>query len=188
MLENATFVTILTIPRWISDRQIQVPQDSAIEHDWRSLMRLRLAVVMVALFLLAQALPAGAYCGNGILDSDEECDTGGYCIGGSNAGEHCTSEAFCGLSELGVCIGGLKREVACATDAACGAGGKCVRCVPAGNSPIGTTGQTCAANCTIETKIHTTLDPASSAVLYSIVLGGSLPLSLSGTQDVLVGK
>ena len=133
--------------------------------------------------------PAIGGCGNGVVGADEECDTGGYCKGGANAGTPCTSEAQCGAGELGVCIGGLKQNVACANDAACGAGGTCVRCVPAGNSTIpGDATHTCAANCTFETKIHTTLDPASSAVLYSIVLGGSLPLSLSGTQDVLVGK
>ncbi|HEX7410100.1 MAG TPA: hypothetical protein VF515_20970, partial [Candidatus Binatia bacterium] len=130
--------------------------------------------------------PPPLACGNGVVDAGEECDTGGWCIGGANAGTACTSEGQC--QGNGVCVGGTNLEVACANDAAC-PGGKCVHCVPAGNSTIpGDATHTCAANCTIETKIHTTLDPASSAVLYSIVLGGSLPLSLSGTQDVLVGK
>ena len=30
-----------------------------------------------------------AFCGNGITDAGEECDDGGICIGGSNAGTHC---------------------------------------------------------------------------------------------------
>jgi hypothetical protein len=137
---------------------------------------------------LSGCAPPPVACGNGVVDAGEECDTGGYCIGGAKASQQCTSEEFCGLSELGVCIGGLKREVACANDAACGDGGKCVHCVPAGNSPFGTTGQTCAANCTIETKIHTTLASTSNAVLYSELLGGTLALSLSGSQDILVGK
>ena len=31
-------------------------------------------------------------CGNGTVDSGEDCDNGGTCIGGTNAGTACTSE------------------------------------------------------------------------------------------------
>jgi len=34
-------------------------------------------------------------CGNGVVDSGEECDDGLHCLGGANAGDSCTSNADC---------------------------------------------------------------------------------------------
>jgi hypothetical protein len=144
--------------------------------------------ILTAVNAALSGCPPTGGCGDGVVDTakGEDCDIGGYCIGGSNAGTACTAEGQC--QGNGVCVGGTNLEVACANDAAC-PGGTCRHCVPAGNSTIpGDATHTCAANCTFETKIHATLDAASNAVLYSELLGGTLGLSLTGTEDVLVGK
>jgi len=92
---------------------------------------------------------AAAVCGDGTTEGDEECDDGGICTGGTNAGTACTSESQCVGS--GVCVSGSKLAAACANDAAC-PGGKCVKCRPFG-------GDGCAANCTLEKTIAYTLKP-----------------------------
>ena len=46
----------------------------------------------------------GLVCGNGSVEPGEDCDAGGTCIGGSNAGMACTAEAEC--LGTGVCMGG----------------------------------------------------------------------------------
>src|SRR5207249_1342666 len=84
-------------------------------------------------------------CGNGTTDAGEDCDNGGTCLGGDNAGTHCTAESQC--MGHGVCVGGPKAFVACADDSACPSG-KCLHCVPQG-------GDGCAANCTEEIQMNT---------------------------------
>ncbi|MBI3783583.1 MAG: hypothetical protein HY270_09290 [Deltaproteobacteria bacterium] len=130
-------------------------------------------------------------CGNGFRGSLEECDDGGTCIGGSNAGTHCIAESDCHGN--GVCVGGAKLGTACADSSACGAGGTCVHCVPQG-------GDGCAANCTTETTIRFDLvagepdpnDPlaikpgTSGAVVHADIL--TIPLSITGTQNIVAGK
>src|SRR5262249_24351009 len=32
-------------------------------------------------------------CGNGVVEPGEDCDNGGTCVGGTNAGTHCTAES-----------------------------------------------------------------------------------------------
>ena len=88
-------------------------------------------------------------CGNNVVEGTEECDDGGQCIGGDNAGTNCTQEADCHGN--GVCIGGIKVGTSCANDAACPAG-KCVHCRTFG-------GDGCAANCTHEVDVDYTLVP-----------------------------
>jgi hypothetical protein len=88
-------------------------------------------------------------CGNGTQEGDEQCDDGGICTGGDNAGTACTSESQCIGS--GVCISGSKLAAACANDGAC-PGGKCVKCRPFG-------GDGCAANCTLEKTITYAFKP-----------------------------
>jgi hypothetical protein len=88
-------------------------------------------------------------CGNKIVEGDEECDDGGICTGGTDAGKDCKSESDCRGS--GVCVSGSKLDAACANDDAC-PGGQCVKCRPFG-------GDGCAANCTFEKTITYTLKP-----------------------------
>lgn len=89
--------------------------------------------------------PVGGVCGDGTVDAGEECDDGGICIGGATAGQSCTSDEQCGLSNDGVCVGGIDSFRGCSTDDDC-EGGECVRCKTFG-------GDGCAANCTTETSI-----------------------------------
>ena len=93
----------------------------------------------------------GALCGNGQIDPGEECDDGGTCIGGTNAGTACTADGQC--EGEGVCVGGPKELTACASDAAC-TGGKCVKCKTFG-------GDGCAANCTQEFGVPFTFVPGT---------------------------
>ena len=37
----------------------------------------------------------GTLCGDGVVEPPEDCDDGGICIGGSNAGTHCIAESEC---------------------------------------------------------------------------------------------
>jgi hypothetical protein len=52
------------------------------------------AIVAVSSAFLAPPSVA-SMCGNGVVDADEECDTGGFCAGGSNAGTACTADTDC---------------------------------------------------------------------------------------------
>ncbi len=129
-------------------------------------------------------------CGDGVVDSEigEECDDGGICIGGANAGTMCTGEGTC-LGN-GVCADGVKIGSACGADADCGNGVKCQHCKPLG-------GDGCAANCTYERNIRTTLVPGrvvglgiqdgtSGAVIHGDVL--TIPLAVIGTQTITLGS
>lgn len=126
-------------------------------------------------------------CGDGAVAGTETCDDGGVCIGGSNAGTACMSEATC-LGN-GVCTDGVKVGTSCDADGDC-PDGTCRKCRPQG-------GDGCAANCTGETVIPTSLVPGmvvgldiapntSGAVVHGDVL--TIPLALVGSQEVTVGK
>jgi hypothetical protein len=129
-------------------------------------------------------------CGNGIVDAGagEDCDDGGTCIGGTNANTHCTSEADCMGS--GVCEGGINIERVCDVDADC-PGSSCIHCKTMG-------GDGCAANCTFETTLNTSLVPGSpanspapgtsSAVVRTDGAITTLPLALSGSLVQVYGK
>jgi hypothetical protein len=130
-------------------------------------------------------------CGNGRVEGMEECDNGGICMGGDNAGTACASEADCvgeGVCDaFGLPGGGLRK--ACRSDADC-TGARCIRCKPFG-------GDGCAANCTDETEVDaplakgevvgTGLTPGTSGtVVHSDI--ATIPLSLSGTHVFVIGK
>ncbi len=127
-------------------------------------------------------------CGDGVVEFGEECDDGGTCIGGSNAGRHCTAENQCVGN--GVCSGGPRAEAECADDSGCPLG-QCVHCVPFG-------GDGCAANCTLETAVPVSLVPghltdntadpgASEATIWDPLLS-PLAIPLRGTATVLIGR
>jgi hypothetical protein len=146
-------------------------------------------VVLILALLVARHAGAGltAICGDGIVDPGEECDDGGTCLGGDNAGTHCTADGQCVGS--GVCVGGSKVASQCAGPGDC-PGGTCEFCVPQG-------GDGCAANCTTEVDVALPLVPGvvvdpgiaagtSGAVAYGELT--TLPLPLTGTQTFTIGK
>jgi hypothetical protein len=136
-------------------------------------------------------------CGDGVVNTGEDCDVGGTCLGGTNAGTHCTAPDQCMGS--GVCIGGSHAEAACTSDDNC-SGGKCVHCVTQGGAAIaGDSTHTCAANCTFETQIpynlqqgvldtNGNLTGGSGATVHGDTL--TIPLALSGqsAQTISAGK
>jgi hypothetical protein len=152
--------------------------------------RTRLLIQTLAVVLVlgvAGSAHSDSYCGDGHVDAGEECDDGGICIGGSNAGTACTSESQC--IGNGVCDGGTKSFYACANDSGC-PGGLCRRCVPQG-------GDGCAVNCTGETEVPFDLVPGiiqglgikagtSGEVNYGDIL--RIPLALEGTETLTIGK
>ncbi len=126
-------------------------------------------------------------CGNGIVEAGEDCDDGGTCIGGSNAGTHCTAESDC--QGNGVCLGGTKDRTACADDTTC-PGGLCRHCVPRG-------GDGCAANCTLEQDVLIDLVPGSvqglgikAGTSGEVVHGDiiTIPLPLTGSKTLTIGE
>jgi hypothetical protein len=130
-----------------------------------------------------------AVCGNGIVEAGEECDDGGTCIGGSNAGTACTAESDCAGN--GVCLGGARRGTDCGTDSDC-PGSVCKRCVPQG-------GDGCAANCTLESNVVFNVNTTGPIPLGIMPLPGSagitlygstltVPVPLSGSQTLTIGK
>jgi hypothetical protein len=139
----------------------------------------------------ATPTPGPGGCGNGVVNSGETCDDGGTCLGGTNAGTHCTAESDC--TGNGRCEGGTKYWNACASDSDC-PGGTCRHCIPQG-------GDGCAANCTKETEITMTLKTGqlnpnnplelvpgtSGAVIHSQIIP-TVPLPLNGTQIVTIGE
>ncbi len=137
------------------------------------------------------ATPEAARCGNHALEPPgEECDDGGVCIGGADAGVRCTSDSRC--EGEGVCIGGDKELFACVDDADC-PGSRCVRCKTFG-------GDGCASNCTNETEVpldlvrgvvqNTTPLSIAAGTSGAVVHGDltTIPLPLSGTQGLTLGK
>ena len=134
-------------------------------------------------------------CGNGKVEADlgEECDDGGTCIGGNQAGKLCTSEADCGEGQNGVCKAGSKAERACdPTNPDACPGSSCQKCIAQG-------GDGCAANCTTETAVEMPLEPGvlidptklkagtSGSTVWNAVLG-PLALQMTGGQTLVVGK
>lgn len=128
-----------------------------------------------------------ATCGNNVVEGDEECDDGGICIGGSNAGTACTQESDCNGN--GICVGGTNSGAACADASTCG-GGTCERCRPFG-------GDGCAANCTNERVVAFNLEPGVTDPFGSDIVSGSgvvvvsileLGLPLTGNLVAVVGK
>lgn len=126
-------------------------------------------------------------CGNGVIEPNEECDDGGTCIGGMNAGTHCTADSQC--TGNGVCTGGVHAGMSCTGDMQCG-NGHCIHCKTFG-------GDGCAANCTREADIQFPLVPGSIAgndigsgtsgiVIHGDIL--TLPLPLTGGFALAVGK
>lgn len=131
--------------------------------------------------------PPSGTCGDQVIDTGEDCDDGGICIGGTNAGTACSVESDC-LGQ-GVCHAGVKAEAACNTDNDC-PGSRCARCVPQG-------GDGCAANCTFETDIPFELVPGmvksgqlAAGTSGSFVHDGllQLPLALRGHETLTIGK
>jgi hypothetical protein len=126
--------------------------------------------------------------GAGAGDAEgEDCDDGGTCIGGDNAGMACTAESQCPGN--GVCLSGTGTGRSCAADEDC-PGSSCIRCKPFG-------GDGCAANCTNEKKIAFDLVPGvqqdldlapgtSGVVVFSDFL--DIPLALSGSLALTVGE
>ncbi len=135
--------------------------------------------------------PPEGGCGNAVTDGDEECDDGGICIGGTNAGTACDNETDCqgeGVCDAFGIPGGGVRKV-CSSDADCG-GAKCIHCKTFG-------GDGCAANCTTETRVQTTLVPGelagtdikegtSGAIVHGDIL--TIPLPLVGSNTFTSGK
>ena len=123
--------------------------------------------------------PGPQICGNGVVEGDEECDDGGICIGGDNAGTACVSQSDC--IGNGVCLGGAKIGAACASDADC-PGSECVRCRTFG-------GDGCAANCTLETQVTGLLGPGTQAQLFNETFTvNPLTLNITGWQIFTIGK
>ncbi len=96
-------------------------------------------------------------CGDGDCVAPEECDIGGLCVGGSNEGATCTSP--------GDCSGGT--------------------CTVVGGQPDGN-GNTCAANCTIESERQATFSADTSAFVQTAAF--QVPVPLSGSQVLFTGK
>ncbi len=128
--------------------------------------------------------PGAARCGNGAIDSGEDCDDGGICIGGSNAGTHCTDESQCVGN--GICIDGTSIGTACASDTDC-PGSTCVHCRAFG-------GDGCASNCTQETDVPYNLvagnanSPATTSTARAHGSSLDLTLPLRGSEVLTIGK
>ncbi|MBI3785611.1 MAG: hypothetical protein HY270_19635 [Deltaproteobacteria bacterium] len=128
-----------------------------------------------------------AQCGNGVVEAGEDCDDGGLCIGGTNAGTGCSSDGDCHGS--GSCEAGPRVGAICENDTDC-PGSRCLRCKTFG-------GDGCAANCTSERDIPYNLVPGmisdfslnpgtSGAQFLSSAFNVSLPLE--GNQTLTIGR
>lgn len=144
-------------------------------------------IITAVNFALTGCPPDGGACGDGVKQGTEECDNGGICIGGSNAGTACDAESDC--QGPGVCTGGVGTGKVCNSNTDC-PGSTCIHCRPFG-------GDGCAANCTNETKVPFNLVPGvqegfdlkagtSGVVVFSSFL--DIPLPLVGSLSATVGK
>lgn len=128
----------------VGTQQGEVCTAGDIDNDGRITIDEILAAVVNAL----DGCPRNA-CGNRVLDDGEDCDDGGFCIGGPLAGSACAFEDDC--VEGGACFGGPDDLHECDSDADC-RDAHCVRCRPVG-------GDGCAANCTEESKVIADIVP-----------------------------
>lgn len=128
-------------------------------------------------------------CGNGVKEGDEDCDDGGLCVGGTNAGASCTSDEQC--TGPGVCLDGEGIGRTCTSDTDC-PGSECVKCRTHG-------GDGCAANCTTEMDVQFDLvqgvvqglavqEGTSGAVVNGDPLVVPLAFSGDGQQVYTMGK
>lgn len=131
----------------------------------------------------------GCPAGGAGQSAAEECDDGGLCVGGANAGTVCDSESDC-IGD-GACFGGSNNLRACDSDDDC-AGAPCRRCRPYG-------GDGCAANCTFESDDPCNLvagvidegigiQPGTSGATIFTPVIPVVPLPLLGTQVATIGK
>lgn len=130
-----------------------------------------------------------AVCADRIVSGAEQCDDGGFCIGGPLAGTACASEIQCVSG--GACFGGLDDLSECESDADCRMGA-CRRCRPVG-------GDGCAANCTLETDIALDLvdgeiEGTGDAIKFG-TSGGvefgpglTIPFAISGSVRLTAGR
>lgn len=148
-------------------------------------------IAAVVSLLCIASLPSSAVteaiCGNGVVEFGEDCDDGGTCVGGSNAGLACVTENVCPGN--GVCNRGIGAGSSCDTDDQCPSG-QCVRCKTFG-------GDGCAVNCTSETEVTLSLVPGvpsgltilpgtSGAVIHGDPL--TIPLLIAGSHRFVIGK
>jgi hypothetical protein len=132
-------------------------------------------------------------CGDGVTEAGEECDNGGICAGGDNAGTACTSDTTC--HGQGSCFDGPNANRACANDTDC-PNSTCTHCRPFG-------GDGCAANCTMESDIMVNLKPGglldpndplsldpttSGVVVHGDILTLAILLPGGGSETFTVGK
>jgi hypothetical protein len=138
--------------------------------------------------------PATAACGNGVVESGEDCDVGGTCVGGMKASTACTKDSDCltgtdttAPANAGICLDGQKAFTVCSSDSDCLAS-KCVRCKTFGGATItGDSTHTCSATCSFETAVPynfvqgvvsgTDIQPGTSgSVVHGEILTIPLPL------------
>ncbi len=164
--------------------------DGCLAGDTNSDGSITVDEIITAVNLALTGCPTGgdAVCGNSTVEAGEDCDDGGVCIGGSNAGTACTQESDC-VGD-GICVGGTNGGASCSDSTTCG-GGECLHCRPFG-------GDGCAANCTNETSIAYDLVPGvttgdgtgvesgTSGVVVSSILDLALPLT--GNIVAVVGQ
>ena len=152
--------------------------------------------IIVAVNNALSGCPTGtAACGDRYVDSGEECDNSGICIGGDDTGTTCRSDAAC--HGQGACIDGPNANRACNGDGDCPSS-TCVHCRPFG-------GDGCAANCTRESDVlvnlkpgvsfepedplSTNLDPTTSGiVVHGDFLSVGIPFPPNGSQTFTIGK
>jgi hypothetical protein len=120
----------------------------------------------------------------------EDCDNGGLCVCGGNAGTACDAEDDC-MGNEGACFGGPANLRGCTSNEQCPEG-TCRKCRPYG-------GDGCSATCTFEVDRAYPLVPGiigadqmsvemgtSGAVVFGPFL--TVPLELSGTQVITAGE
>ena len=87
-------------------------------------------------------------CGDGICVGPEQCDDGGFCVGGDNAGQRCTSADGCPGGGTCTVVGGQQTD-----------------------------GGTCAANCTLEDRREAAFSSETSAFVQTAAFQVPVALS-----------